>query len=350
MTFKITIKSSRHTFECPRDSNILAAGLASDYMLSYNCRSGLCRMCKARVVEGHIDYIEKPLSTYLSERESAEGYALLCQARPCSDLLIEADEITNAGDVRPHRSPCRISEITRVADDIIVMRLRLPMNENVRYMPGQHVGILLDGGVERYYSIANACGPAGMTDLELHIRHVPGGLFTDALFSEIKKRALLKLELPLGTFFLRSTADRPIVMLATGTGFAPVKAIMEHVLARDIQLQRPIHLYWGGRRRSDLYMYDLARKWSQENDNIRFTPVLSQPSDACDWSGLTGYITDHAAADYPDLAGSEIYACGSPAMVRGAREALAQRCGADPALFFGDEFLTLADMAGVVSD
>lgn len=342
MAFEVTIQCSGHTFSCAPDQSILAAGLQAGYMLPYNCRSGSCRICRSRIVKGEVRYKDMPLDSYLSAADREQGYVLLCQALPCSGLLIDARELVDITSERPRVVPGRIVDLTLLAPDVMRMRIRLPMNENVRYLSGQHLSIL-HGEVRREYSIANVCETQGMTELELHIRHVPGGAFTGDLFSgAIKPRALVKLELPLGTFFIRENSDRPILLLATGTGFAPVKAMLESLIAKGIHRTRPIHIYWGARRRCDLYLEALARKWAQEHGNIRFAPVLSRPTAECEWTGAVGYVQEHAARDHTDRSNYEIYACGSPAMVRAARQVLTAPGGADPDNFYADEFLTAA--------
>ena len=344
MSFIVTLHGSGNCFEAPADGNILAAGLKAGYMLPYNCRSGLCRTCKSRIIDGAVDYPDKPLTSYLSADDIAAGYALICQAHARSNLVIDANELRDLATVQPVVMPCRVTELTRLAPDVMRVKLRLPMNGNLRYLPGQHVSILLDGGARRDYSIASPCRAAGVTELELHIRHIEGGLFTDRVFTEMKPRTLLKVEVPLGSFFVRAERDAPIIFLATSTGFAPVKAMMEQLLVSGTHKTRPVHLYWGARTRADLYLNDLAEKWARDS-GICYIPVLSRPTRACGWTGRTGHIQEHVLADHPDLTGHEIYACGSPRMVRDARDLVAAHRGVDPANFFADEFLTAADQA-----
>lgn len=343
MKYEITLSGSGHRFECEENGNILAAGLEAGYMLPYNCRSGFCRTCKSKIVSGTIRYANKPMTHYLGATEHEAGFALLCQANPCSDLVIETDEIVGLENMRPRQTPCRIVAMDRAAPDVMVVKLRLPLNENIRYLPGQHLAFELGDQVKREYSIANVCRPEGMTEFELHIRHMPGGLFTDRLFNEMKVKALMRLEVPLGTFFLRTDTDRAVILMATGTGFAPIKAIIEHaVFTGDIE-RRDFTLYWGGRGETDLYMADLAREWAEAYPRFRFIPVLSRPGE--DWSGRTGYVQDRVTEDQPDLSGFDVYACGSPAMIEDAKTMFGALDERAPAHFFADEFLTEADRA-----
>jgi CDP-4-dehydro-6-deoxyglucose reductase len=220
-----------------------------------------------------------------------------------------------------------------------VMGLRLPMNENFRFLAGQYIDVLLKEAKRRSYSIANAPKPEGVTFLEVHVRHTPGGLFTDHVFSKAKVRDLLRFEGPLGTFYLREDSDKPIVMVASGTGFAPIKAMCEAAFERD--LKRPITLYWGCRARRDLYMLDVPASWQREN--FKFIPVLSDPTPECQWTGRTGFVHRAVMQDFPDMSGVQVYACGAPVMVDAARADFGSQCGLPAEEFFADSFLTEAD-------
>ncbi|MFM0212246.1 CDP-6-deoxy-delta-3,4-glucoseen reductase [Paraburkholderia sediminicola] len=343
MSFNVTIKCSGHSYTTAPGASVLQSGLNAGYMLPYNCRSGLCRMCKTRVLEGEIAYGDKPLDSYLSEKDRAEGFALLCQAHALSDLVIDADELVDLQSVRSRMVPCRIVGLDKAAPDVMIVKLRLPMNENMLYMAGQHISMILNEKVERMYSIANACRPEGVTELELHIRHLPGGAFTDRLFNEFKVRMLSRFEGPLGTFFIREHSAKPMIFLASGTGFAPIKAMMEDVINKGINKDRKVDFYWGARNRRDLYMYDLAQQWARDHTNIRFIPVLSEPTSECAWDGAVGFVHQQVISDHPDLSSHQIYACGAPVMVRAARNDFVAQCNADPKDFYADEFLSAAD-------
>jgi CDP-4-dehydro-6-deoxyglucose reductase len=224
---------------------------------------------------------------------------------------------------------------------VAILSLQLPANEALAYRAGQYVEFLLKDGKRRAYSIANA--PSFSGPLELHIRHLPGGLFTDHVFSTMKERDILRFEGPLGTFFLREDSNKPIVLLASGTGFAPVKALVEHML--HLKSERPVHLYWGGRRPQDLYMHALCEQWARELPHFRYVPVISDalPEDA--WTGRTGYVHAAVMQDIPDLSGYQVYACGAPVMVDSARSDYVAQCGLPPEEFYADAFTTEADLA-----
>jgi CDP-4-dehydro-6-deoxyglucose reductase len=218
------------------------------------------------------------------------------------------------------------------------------MNEPMLYRAGQYVEFILKDGKRRAYSIANAPHNEGVRQLELHLRLTPGGAFTEHVFGAMKPRDIHRIEMPLGTFFLREESDKPMVMLASGTGFAPIKAIIEYTLQKG--LTRPITLYWGGRRREDLYMQALAEQWAGQHPHIRFVPVLSDATPECAWSGRTGFVHRAVMEDFPDLSGHQVYACGAPVVVESALRDFRNSCGLPEEEFFADSFLTEADKAG----
>jgi len=346
MAFKVTLKPSGHEFEVEAGGKILDAGIAAGYAMPYSCRTGTCRTCRGRIVEGKVDYgFTHP--HYLPDEHRAAGLALLCSASPLSDLVIEVQEVSALG-VKPTIIPCRVKSIERLAPDVIVLSLKLPMNENMRFAAGQYVDFLLKDGTRRSYSIATSPGADGTTDLQLHIRHMPGGLFTDRLFGgEIKEREVMRFEGPLGTFFLREDSQKPVVMVASGTGFAPIKSICEYAFRRGITQTRSIVMYWGCRTRSDLYMLELAEQWGREQANFRFIPVLSDATAEDAWTGRKGFVHRAVMEDFPDLSGHQVYACGAPVMVDAARADFTAKCGLPEAEFFADSFLTEADKAPV---
>src|SRR5438445_12134966 len=228
-------------------------------MLPYSCRAGVCRTCRGTLLEGKVDY-GAVQAAYLPDVDKAKAYARLCQAKQLSDLTVEVREVHG---VRPRIIPCRVERLDKPAPDVAVLGLRLPMNENFRFLAGQYIDILLKDAKRRSYSIANPPRPEGVTALQVHVRHTPGGLFTDRVFSTLKERELLRFEGPLGTFFLRAESDKPVVMVASGTGFAPIKAMCENALERA--MKRPITLYWGCRAKRDLYLLDMPASWKHES-------------------------------------------------------------------------------------
>jgi len=338
MTLQISIRPSDHAFDCASGETVLEAAMRADLMIPYGCRNGACGTCKGRVLEGEVDFGAHQAST-LSDEEKRKGFALFCVARPKTDLVIEVREVRRAGDIRIRRLPCRIESIDKPVPDVAVVELKLPANERLQYLAGQYIDFLLKDGHRRSFSIATP--PHADRFLELHIRHTPGGLFTDLLFDTFKGREILRFEGPLGTFYLRETTDKPVIFVAGGTGFAPIKAIIEHMLHHRVP--REIVLYWGVRTRCDLYMPDVPGQWQQEHANFTFIPVLSEPAQDDAWPGRTGFVHAAVLADFKDLSGYQVYACGAPAMIDAARRDFTSQRQLPPEEFFADSFTYAAE-------
>ncbi len=339
MRHLVRIEPSGHGFFAEEDESVLAAALRQGVVLPYSCRNGSCGSCKGQIVDGEVDY-GTGLPEALSAQEAAAGQALFCQARARSDLRIRVREIEAVKDIQVRTLPCRVAHMELLAHDVMLLQLKLPESERLQFLAGQYIDILLRDGRRRAFSLANA--PQDDRLLELHIRHVEGGSFTDQVFSSMKEKALLRLEGPLGTFFLREDSDLPVIFMAGGTGFAPIKAMIEHALAEGIR--RPMHLYWGARARRDLYLHELARDWAARPTGLQYVPVLSEPSPDDAWDGRTGLVHAAILADFADLSGFQVYAAGPPVMVKAGREAFLTR-GLDPANLFSDAF-ELAHDAG----
>jgi len=346
MTFQVTIAPSQHQFTVMAEQTVLDAALAAGILLPYSCRSGACSTCKAKIVSGTIQPVPSA-EVILSLEEREAGYTLLCQARATSDLVVESREIRLASDIQVRKLPSRVTSISRPAADVAVLQLQLPATETFKFYAGQYVELILKDGKRRSYSMANP--PHAASALELHIRHLPGGLFTDHVFgvgaTQMKEREILRIEGPLGSFFLREDSDLPIVMVASGTGFAPIKAIIEHMVHQDIK--RPVTLYWGGRRPCDLYMHALAQSWAATIPNFSYVPVVSDalPQDA--WTGRTGFVHKAVMQDFPDMTGHQVYACGAPIVVDSARRDFVAQCHLPDDAFFADSFTSEADLAAL---
>ncbi len=332
---KVTVQPSGLGFEVEEGEAVLAAALRQDVVLPYGCRNGACGTCKAKVLEGRVDYGVYQKRA-LTDAEKEQGKALLCQARPLGDLVIEARTIGAAKDIQVKVLPCRVQRMDRVADDVIVLYLKLPANERLQFLAGQYLEFLLRDGSRRSFSMGNA--PHDDELIQLHVRHVAGGQFTDHVFGKMKERDILRFEGPLGTFFLREDSDKPIVFVASGTGFAPIKSIIEHALHKGIS--RPMTLYWGGRRPKDLYLHDVAKSWP-----ITYVPVVSDALPEDHWTGRTGFVHRAVMEDFPDLSGHQVYACGVPVMVDAARRDFTTQCRLPEEEFYADSFTTQADLA-----
>jgi CDP-4-dehydro-6-deoxyglucose reductase len=346
MTFQVTIQPSQHQFTVTAEQTVLDAALAAGILLPYSCRSGACSTCKAKVVSGSIQPVPSA-EVVLSPEEREAGYTLLCQARATSDLVVESREIRLASDIQVRKLPSRVTSMMRPADDVAVLQLQLPATETFKFYAGQYVELILKDGKRRSYSMANP--PHAAAALELHIRHLPGGLFTDHVFgvgaTQMKEREILRIEGPLGSFFLREDSDLPIVMLASGTGFAPIKSIIEHMVHQGIK--RPVTLYWGGRRPVDLYMSALAQSWAATIPNFTYVPVVSDALAEDGWTGRTGFVHKAVMEDFPNLANHQVYACGAPIVVDSARREFVAHCKLPDDAFFADSFTSEADLAAL---
>lgn len=327
-TFTVRLEPAGHSFAVEPGETILAAALRAGHPLPYSCRNGSCGACKGRVLQGEIDYGVYE-ATALSAAERAAGKALFCQAVPKSDVVIEAREVAAAKDIVIKTLPCRVVALQKLAPDVMRLALKLPQQEPFKFLAGQYIDILLRDGSRRSFSLANP--PPYGDALELHVRHVPGGSFSTHVFTTLKEKDLLRLRGPLGMFFLREST-LPIIFVAGGTGFAPIKSIIEDAIARGIT--RPMHLYWGARARGDLYLHELAQSWAQSQPHIRYTPVLSEPRAEDQWQGRTGWVHQAVLADHADLAGIEVYAGGPPPMIQAIRSAFFARGLAEDRLYY----------------
>ena len=336
----VTLQPSGHQFQVEDGEAVLAAALRQGFVLPYGCKNGVCGSCKGTILSGSVDYGAYQAKT-LTDEEKAQGKALFCQAKPLSDLVLEARTIGAAKDIQVKKLPCRVQKLERLADDVMVLKLKLPANEKLVFLAGQYIEFLLKDGSRRSFSIANPPHDAEL--IELHVRHVAGGQFTDHVFTKMKERDILRCEGPLGTFFLREESDKPVVFVASGTGFAPIKAVIEHMIHKNIT--RPMTLYWGGRRPKDLYMGALAEKWAAEHPDLKYVPVISDALAEDQWGGRTGFVHRAVIQDFPDLSGHQVYACGVPIMVDSAKKDFIAACKLPEDEFYADSFTTQADLA-----
>ncbi|HQX59429.1 MAG TPA: FAD-binding oxidoreductase [Burkholderiaceae bacterium] len=316
---------------------LLDAGLRAGLDLPYECRNGACGLCLCTVHHGSVDHGPFQQSA-LPESLRARGQTLMCCATPRSDVAIEvirADGHKPASAVRSYQG--HVDTLERLSQDLIRLTVSLPEGEHIRFKAGQYINIILDDGQRRAYSFANA--PADSETIELHVGLVPGGRFTGHVFSQMKVGDTLRFEGPLGRFTLHES-ELPILFVAGATGFAPVKSIVEDAFNRG--LRRPMWLYWGVRRRDNLYLAALAEQWQRDHDNFHFVPVLSEATAADDWTGRQGLVHEAMLADFPDMRGYEIYVCGSVKMVEAAVPAFILQ-GLDEGLCFSDAFMPSAN-------
>jgi len=343
--YQVTLKTSGKQFTVNQDETVLEAALSQNINLPYGCKNGACGSCKGKILEGQVTHGQHSESA-MSRADETAGATLFCCAHPQSDLLIEAREVQGAGDIAIRKVPCRVNEISRRGSDVAILKLQLPASERFQFLAGQYLEFLLKDGQRRAYSIANA--PEQEGPLELHIRHLPGGLFTDFVFAAkdpaLKEKDILRFEGPLGSFFLREDSKKPIIFVAAGTGFAPIKSIIEQMQAKKIQ--RPISLYWGGRRPSDLYLNSLCETWAKDLPDFKYIPVISNALPEDTWDGRSGFVHEAVMTDHPNLKDFQIYACGAPVMVNAARQDFSSKCHLPEEEFFADSFTSAADLAG----
>ena len=280
----------------------------------------------------------------LSAAEEAAGFVLTCCATAHSDVVLESRQVTEEGAFPIKKMPVRVLSLEKKSDDVMVVKLQLPANDVMQFHAGQYIDFLLRDGDRRSYSMANAPHTlvAGSPAIELHIRHMPGGKFTDHVFGAMKEKEIQRVEGPQGSFYLREDSGKPIVLLASGTGFAPIKAILEHMQHKGIT--RPTRLYWGGRRPGDLYLNDWVQAQLATMPHLQYVPVISDalPEDA--WTGRTGFVHQAVLQDTPNLSGHEVYACGAPIVVDSARRDYTQ-AGLSNDDFYADAFTSAADKA-----
>lgn len=344
MEYDIELVPGGETFCIESGETILDGALRNSIILPYGCRNGACGSCKGKVLDGRFNYPGDNLgdnlgdhpdehSRGLTEREIAAGWALLCQARPKSALRIQVEPINRQGGVQVRTLPVRVLAKEPLAHDVMGLSLQLPPTERLQYLAGQYIDILMRDGRRRAFSLANA--PHDDSALRLHIRHVPSGSFSGHVFGELKERALLRINGPLGAFYLRDDTDRPAIFVAGGTGFAPINAMIENAIHENTA--RDLHVYWGVRSKRDLYLHDVAQSWSKQNARIRYIPVLSEPEADDSWTGRTGFVHRAVLEDFADLSDYDIYASGPPVMVNAIREEF-PNVGAAIERIFSDAF------------
>jgi CDP-4-dehydro-6-deoxyglucose reductase len=341
MSFNITVQPSGRTFTANTDETLLVAGMRQGIGLPYGCKDGACGSCKCKKISGDVTH-GKHQEKALSAEEAANGFVLTCCATAHSDVVLESRQVVEEGAFPIKKMPVRVISLEKASHDVMIVKLQLPANDVMKFHAGQYIDFLLRDGDRRSYSMGNAPHTlvAGSPAIELHIRHMPGGKFTDHVFGAMKEKEIQRIEGPQGTFFLREDSDKPLVFLASGTGFAPIKAILEHMQFKGIT--RPVTLYWGGRRPEDLYLNDWVLAQLANMPNLRYVPVISNALPEDNWAGRTGFVHHAVLQDTPDLSGCQVYACGAPIVVDSARaDYTAAGLPADE--FFADSFTSAAD-------
>jgi CDP-4-dehydro-6-deoxyglucose reductase len=331
MSYQITIQPSGHVYDAKAYETVLESAIEAGFNIPYGCRNGACGSCKGTILSGEVDYGDYARSA-LSEDEKEQGKALFCCARPLSDLTIECREII-VGTIPPRILPARVEGKKQLSHDVMALYLKLPSSEHLQFLAGQYIEFLLKDGKRRAFSLSNA--PHADNLLEFHLRLIPGGVFTEYVFNEMPDKAIMRFEGPFGSFYYRDNSQKPMIMVAGGTGFAPIKGIVEHMLHHNIK--RDIVIYWGARALEDLYMPELPQAWAEQYEHIKFIPVLSDAKPEDQWQGRTGLVHQAVLDDISDLSNFEVYCCGAPAMVEVAHASF-QQAGLPEDAFYSDAF------------
>jgi CDP-4-dehydro-6-deoxyglucose reductase len=331
--FKVKNSGSEAVFTVNEGESVLSAALRQGVMLPYSCKNGTCGSCKGQLESGEVHYpFHPPLA--LSREEIADGAALFCQAEPIEDLVIQVREIEAVRDIHVRKMPARVIEKTLLSPHVMLLRLKLPNAQRLQFLAGQYLDILLPDGKRRAFSIASS--PQLEDEIELHIRHVEGGGFTGWVFDELKVKSILRLEAPLGNFFVRNDKpDRAMIMMGGGTVFAPLKSMIEDLLEHGDH--RPLHLFWGAQSRSELYMHEQVLKWAQDHEHLSYTPALMERNEGDPVDSFYGLVHESVIDRHAKLAGFDIYMSGPPSMIDAGRNAFIEH-GAEKRRLFFDSF------------
>ncbi len=333
MEYKVILQPSGLEFSSSQEESLLVAATRQNIALEHSCGTGQCGACKAKVLSGQVAFDDS--HQVLTEAEKASGVVLTCMTKALGAVELEAEYYPELAGIVKKTVPCKVASVEFPVPDVAVLRLRLPPSAQFNYLPGQFIDLTAQG-VTRSYSVASAC--VENNQLELHIRQVPGGQFSDIVFNQLKPEQLMRLHGPHGTFFVRHDT-RPLIFLAGGTGFAPVKAMVEDLIARGDQ--RPVLIYWGQRSAAAVYS-DLARQWSQQYSHIQAHVVVS---DDAEWVGRRGLVHEAVLQDFANLTGCTVYACGSAVMISVAKKAFIQQ-GLEEKAFHSDAFLPAVTQRG----
>ena len=332
MSYTIKLLPSGHAFQAKPSQTIVEAAIDAGIHLPYGCRNGVCGACKGKVVEGKV-HLEDYQSSVISEEEIKNGMTLFCRAIATENLIIEIKELAITNNIRPKIFPVRVEALEQLTHDVMLMKLKLPSTDQLQFVAGQYLEFLLKDGKRRAFSIASPSHESSL--LEIHLRLIPGGEFTEYVFKEMKEKSILRVEGPFGNFFLREDSKKPIIFVAGGTGFAPIKGMIEESIQKG--MKRPIKLYRGARALEDLYMDALCKRWAHEFSHIEYIPVLSESLSEDKWQGREGLVHEAVLKDFISLNDYQLYCCGAPQMVEVAHKAFTAQ-GLPEDEFYSDAF------------
>lgn len=326
MAFEIRISGTDVSFPCEAGQNILGAALKAGIEMPYSCRKGVCGNCAGRVAKGAV--------ACPASEVAGQGQHLFCQCLPVSSIEIVPAAWHRIDPATRKTFRARVYRHTLAAEDVSIVQLRMPAGRRAKFKAGQYLQVLLPDGSRRSYSMASPPHESDM--VQLHIRHVEGGQFTRVV-RHLTAGDVLQVELPFGNFELREASDTPMVCVAGGTGFAPVKSLLDDLAKKGIR--RPVTLIWGARHRAGMYMLPAVQRWKSKLSGFSFIPVLEDRLDARALDGFHGRVDDALRAHCPTLAGHEVYCCGAPPMVAAVKNACIRERGLDPLHFFSDVFV-----------
>jgi NAD(P)H-flavin reductase/ferredoxin len=333
VTYEVSVEDTDIQFSCGEGETILAAAERAGYALPYSCRKGVCSSCEGWLSRGSVRLRSKEVT-------GPAGRVLFCTANPTTDVIVRPRRIQRHDPLARKKISARVFGISRPAPDVAVLQLRFPASIRAKFKAGQYLRVKTPDGDERSFSMASP--PQESDGVQLHIRHVSGGAFSEGVLASLKLDDKLEIEVPFGDFHVREEDQRGFVFIATGTGFAPVKSMMDDLIRR--RSKREVRLYWGGRGRADLYMAEACEKWASRFPWFTFVPVLSEPEP--DWKGRSGLVHRAVLEDVPNLADWHVYACGNPVMIKVARRDFKTLGGLPEDRFYADAFVPSGNQSG----
>jgi CDP-4-dehydro-6-deoxyglucose reductase, E3 len=331
MSHKISLTPSGEIFEAQASETILEAAIKAGITIPYGCQNGSCGSCKAKIISGKV-FLEGYQSSALHDSEVSEGWTLCCKALATEDIVMETRSARDDGLASPKITPVRVEILKQLNHDVMKMVLKLPGNEAIDFRAGQYLEFLMQDGSRRAFSIASA---PHEPLIELHLRLIEGGKFTHHVFNEMQEKTIHRIEAPLGQFYLRES-DKPIVFVSGGTGFAPIKSVIEGMI--HAKNSRPIYLYQGVRAQADLYMNDVCMLWENTHSNIKYIPVFSDPSEEDDKAIRRGLVHVAVMEDFETLSNVQVYCCGAPILVETAYQEFTQKKSLPENEFYADAF------------